>query len=416
MWDDRVAVPAVRVAAVAILGVFVAASSAWAAPVTERVSVASDGREGHHGSAVAAISPDGRYVLFNSLARFDERNSHLCSNAYLRDRALGTTSLVSVTSDDRAAACGHGVSMTPDARFVVFTSSGRQVVPGPDRNGRNDDVFVRDREEATTTRVSVSPRGAQFCSWSGITNSGVNYQAQISEDGRYVAFSAQRCGDDFPYYRAYRRDLVRGVTTRLARRERNALPAGMSPDGRYVAVFTGGSFDSMRRLVVRDAARSRIIRVSVPGFVASERRPFYGTAYLTRGAARVAFTAGWRAYVFDRRSGQVTLAAEPAARHETQEVAGLSADGRYVCATIYRRAVGGVPESLGVYRIDTATGGSVRADITSAGVPSDGTWVLGAAMSADASVVGFSDYHPAVPEDQNHRRDAYVRAGLAVAP
>ena len=72
----------------------------------------------------------------------------------------------------------NGRSFEPDVsgdgRFVVFTSTADNIVPG-DTNGA-EDVFVRDLIAGTTRRVS---RG-----------NGASRSPAISPDGRYVSFTS----------------------------------------------------------------------------------------------------------------------------------------------------------------------------------------------------------------------------------
>ena len=77
---------------------------------------------------------------------------------------------------------GQGRAITPDGRYVVFTSDASNLVPG-DTNFA-EDIFVRDRVGRATTRVSVSSRGAQGNEYS--------YDGAISgTDGRFVVFTSR---------------------------------------------------------------------------------------------------------------------------------------------------------------------------------------------------------------------------------
>jgi hypothetical protein len=71
-------------------------------------------------------------------------------------------------------------SISADGRYVAFESYASNLVPG-DTNGMWD-LFVHDRQNGQTTRVSVSSTGAE-----GNSNSG---EPSISADGRYVAFDS----------------------------------------------------------------------------------------------------------------------------------------------------------------------------------------------------------------------------------
>jgi Tol biopolymer transport system component len=71
-------------------------------------------------------------------------------------------------------------SVSDDGTRVSFDSLGDNLVAG-DTNGQPD-VFVRDRRQATTTRVSVSTSNVQG-------NEG-SVASAISGDGRFVSFTS----------------------------------------------------------------------------------------------------------------------------------------------------------------------------------------------------------------------------------
>lgn len=86
-----------------------------------------------------------------------------------------------------------------DGRFVAFASRATNLVPG-DGNQRWD-IFVRDRVERRTTRVSVGPGGSEA--------NGDSLRASISGDGRYVAFTSLATnlgGAASPHPQVYRID------------------------------------------------------------------------------------------------------------------------------------------------------------------------------------------------------------------
>ncbi len=149
---------------------------------TRRVSVSSTGAQGNSGSFGPAISSAGRYVSFSSDAsNLVPGDTNAAQDVFVRDRKLGTTRRVSVSS---TGAQGNSVSFDPAissaGRYVSFSSFASNLVPG-DTNGTVD-VFVRDRELGTTRRVSVSSTGAQ--------GNRLSFDPAISSAGRYVAFSS----------------------------------------------------------------------------------------------------------------------------------------------------------------------------------------------------------------------------------
>jgi hypothetical protein len=157
---------------------------AWAGS-TERVSVSSGGVQGNGQSAGPTISADGRFVAFVSSATNlvpDDTNGAF--DVFVRDRQAGVTEVVSVSSSD---AHGDDVSAAPSlsagGRFVAFSSQAKNLVSG-DINGVYD-VFVRDRQSKTTTRVSMSSSGAE-----GNGGSGNSNPSAISADGQHVVFNS----------------------------------------------------------------------------------------------------------------------------------------------------------------------------------------------------------------------------------
>jgi len=215
--------------------------------VTERVSVSSDGIEADDISFEARISADGRFVAFTSWAsNLIPHDLNGAADVFLRDRVLGTTELISQSSTgvygDLASSCDD---LSPDGNFVVFGSTANELVPGDFQN--DSDVFVRDRAQGLTERVSVSTAGVE-----GNLGAG---SGSISADGRFVAFSSKSTdlapdtnGDDSDIFL---RDRQAGTTSLIsvnnAGQQVNASSVGpdISADGRYVAFMCAGHLIEM---------------------------------------------------------------------------------------------------------------------------------------------------------------------------
>ena len=112
-------------------------------------------------------------------------------DVFVRDRLNGTTELVSVSS---VGAQGDGDSANPaisaDGRFVAYDSIASNL-DGPDTNGR-EDVFVRDRLLGLTTRVSRTPNGGQGngnSAWASITPGG-RYVVFASDASNLIAIDS----------------------------------------------------------------------------------------------------------------------------------------------------------------------------------------------------------------------------------
>src|SRR5438067_1693678 len=128
---------------------------------TERVSVDNTGNQGNGGSGVVAISADGRFVAFVSTAtNLVPGDTNGVLDVFVHDRQTGTTERVSVDSAGNQGNGGSAVfAISADGRFVAFVSSATNLVPG-DTNG-GQDVFVHDRRTGTTERVSVDSAGTE---------------------------------------------------------------------------------------------------------------------------------------------------------------------------------------------------------------------------------------------------------------
>lgn len=155
------------------------------ADASERVSVSSAGDDANGDSYSAthsSISADGRFVVFRSYATnliADDTNGS--RDVFLRDTQSGTTSRLSVSSNGSQ---GNGDSFSPvisaDGTKVVFASDASNLVPG-DTNGVTD-VFLRDVPTGTTTRLSVSSTGNEA--------NDVSAPRAISSNGNVVAFTS----------------------------------------------------------------------------------------------------------------------------------------------------------------------------------------------------------------------------------
>jgi Tol biopolymer transport system component len=107
------------------------------------------------------MSGDGRFIVFfsnaSNLVPGDANGTY---DVFVRDTISETTSIVSVGSTGNQGNAGSDFAAISDhGRYVAFASSASNLVPS-DTNGETD-VFVRDREAGTTTRVSESSAGAE---------------------------------------------------------------------------------------------------------------------------------------------------------------------------------------------------------------------------------------------------------------
>jgi tricorn protease-like protein len=208
---------------------------------TRRVSLRSNGTQGNGVSVYSDISPNGRYVTFTSLAsnlvpgdangqpdvfRHDRntKNTKLMSigsagqannqsllstvsnnglvafasfannlvggdtnatlDVFVRNTSANNTRRVSVST---AGVQGNGPSpvtwrpqISGSGRYVAFESNATNLV-GNDTNATSD-IFVRDRDQTKTRRVSVRFDGAQA--------NGPSVRPDITDNGRFIVFSS----------------------------------------------------------------------------------------------------------------------------------------------------------------------------------------------------------------------------------
>jgi Tol biopolymer transport system component len=237
---------------------------------TELVSVASDGTQGNDISgrfSPPAVSADGLVVAFDSVATNLVAGDAGANDIFVRDRSSGTTQRVSVDSNGNQANNGSFFpAISGDGRLVVFQSLATNLVPG-DTNNRQD-IFVHDRLTGVTTRVSVDSAGAQ-------ANANSSNRA-ISDNGRFVAFGSDATNltsQGAPGIFVH--DLLTG-STELVSVNNDGVPANggsgaadISADGRFVA-FSSFATNLVRRdrngtrdVFVRDRAAGTTVRVSV---------------------------------------------------------------------------------------------------------------------------------------------------------
>jgi Tol biopolymer transport system component len=220
---------------------------------TTRVSTGSGGRRPNGPSSEPAISANGRFIAFTSSA------SNLVAGRtagkgglFLRDRLTERTSRIPV-----GAAGSPSISAT--GRFVAFDSPAADLVPG-DTN-RAPDAFVYDRRTGRVERVSVGSGGRQVKAggYSSAISADGRYVVFVSsgpdlvaggtnicEQVEYNGAGAVRLRWRSPCSHVFVHDRVTGKTERVSvngagRPADQGVPAtaptrpGISANGRYVA-------------------------------------------------------------------------------------------------------------------------------------------------------------------------------------
>jgi hypothetical protein len=405
----RVLAAAVAVAAV----VGSAPVPAQAAPATTmRVSIATSGAQANGPSAPIAVTPNGRFVLFDSTAsNLVPGDTNGKADVFVRNRRTGRTSRVSVGVDGRQAnAASVGESITPDGRFVVFISAATNLTREPDRNGEPD-VFVRDRARGTTTRASVRPGGGAYHDgpFGGLAG------GQISANGRWVTF-----GEYVPLRptgccageRTFVHDRVTGATRRIDSGYAFVLPVAISANGQEVVATRQDVDQNSIAIVLRNRVTGRSTLVVPPrpgplaGLVMTADAHYLAFAVLNTAAS------GWDVLRWNRVTGRFVTVIGNNPFSNVQ--AGISADGRFVTFSSGDPNIvaGDTNMHTDVFRRDLDLGTTVRVDLT-AGGGQIAEGASGGLLAGDGGLVVFDTPDPGVVAgDTNQLTDVFVRTPL----
>ena len=239
--------------------------------VTRRVSVGPGGAQAKGGSFDPAISANGRYVAFSSIAsNLVAGDTHNIADVFMRDRKRHVTRRMSVgPGGAQANSDSYAPAISAGGRYVAFSSYASNLVAGDTNN--TIDVFVRNRRTHVTRRVSVGAGGAQ-------ANNDSRAPA-ISAGGRYVAFSSYAsnlvAGDTNNTADVFVRDRKRHVTRRVsvgaggAQANSDSDTPAVSADSRYVAFssyasnLVAGDTNNTADVFVRDRKTQVTRRVSI---------------------------------------------------------------------------------------------------------------------------------------------------------
>ncbi|MBU1751097.1 MAG: hypothetical protein KKA73_25720 [Chloroflexi bacterium] len=362
--------------------------------ITTRVSVASDGTQANGQSYGTSISADGRYVAFHSSAsNLVSGDTNGFPDIFVHDRQTNATKRVSVASDGtQANQPSSGASISADRCYVAFQSEASNLVSG-DTNTTYQDIFVRDMQSNTTTRVSVASDGSEA--------NGPSFNAFLSADGRYVTYESgasnlvsgdtNSMGDIFIHDQQTKTTILVSVASDRTQANGSSVSAFLSADGRYVA-FTSYA----NNLVSGDTNASQDIFVhendrTPPTVTASTRADPSPTR-----AASVTFTVTFSEAVTDVDMADFTLTAPG--------ISGAAVTG-----------VSGGPTEYSV-TADTGTGsGTLRLDIVGApsiqdlyGNPLAGPYTGGESYTIDKTPPVVSSITPAGPNPTNAASVSFI--------
>jgi len=188
---------------------------------TERVSVTDiPGTEPDHDSFPPALDHAGRFVAFGSPATLLRGDFNIGADIFVYDRQEATTVALTFVPDQFGDNRGGGrvlalpPSVSADGSLVAFTSSADDLVD-TDSN-ETSDVFVRGREGGAAELISLISSGSQ----QGRSGNGPSGGPAISADGCLVAFYSDASnlvsGDTNQFRDVFVRDRCNGTTERVS--------------------------------------------------------------------------------------------------------------------------------------------------------------------------------------------------------
>lgn len=217
----------------------------WYQQSTQQVDVSSAEVATAGGSKEPAVSTDGRYVTFTSSGSdLVAGDTNFVPDVFRRDLQLGTTTRVSLAAGGGQLNLGSGrSSVSGDGRYVAFASDATNAVPS-DTNDSTD-VFRRDTAAGgATVRVSVAANGTQAAHDSTAPD--------ISDDGDLVVFESRADNLDVAPKNAETDTFARKVSTAQLRQV--GVVAGVAPN----AGTANPSISADGRSVAFDAPSSNL--------------------------------------------------------------------------------------------------------------------------------------------------------------
>jgi Tol biopolymer transport system component len=410
------------------------------AGTTERVSVASGGEEGNAESGNPAISEDGNYVAFSSGATNlagSDLNGY--SDVFIHDRQSGETFLVSVANDgSQGNSYSTSPSVSSDGRYVAFESYASNLVAG-DLN-ETTDVFIRDRLNLVTIRVSVASDGNEA--------NGESYADSISGDGLHIAFTSEAsnlvAGDTNNITDVFVHDRNSGETSIISVASDGTLGnelswrSTISANGVYVAFeshadnLVSGDNNGQADIFLHDRQNGVTSRVSVDSSGMEANSGSYRPAISSDG--RYITFYSWASdlvegdtnntydvFVHDRISGEtsrVSIASDGTEGNDQSRFSDISADGRFIVFESLASSLveGDNNATYDIFKHDRVSGVTTLASLNSDGTQGDDASYL-SVISGNGCCVSFqSDATNLVVGDNNGFSDVFVHDDGEASP
>lgn len=382
------------------------------------------GAQGNRDAQVGrfGVSDDGRYAVFttasNNLAADDGGAQR---DVYLSDRQTGALTRISRRPDGSAPdGDSFDAAISGDGRWIAYLSLASDVLPGGSGRG----IYLFDRDSGTTQRLTppvLPSTNASPAEISGLVVSTHGERVVFTTDSPLVAADDDVMHDLYGWSRD-------GGALQLLSVDANGQPLTGVVDAGSAALSAGGAQVSftMRTVsgiadeggvFVRDLQQGSVDRVLGPTSVLSQSHTSLSgdaryVALSTYAALLPAdVNAGSDVYVFDRQLRQVELISQPVggvSGSDDSQHAVISADGRYVVFGSSASPFGASVSGAQIYRRDRVAGTTTQITQTASG-PSSTRYYAAPALSGDGRYVLFdSNDESLVAADDNRRNDVFA--------
>ena len=258
-----------------------------------RVSLDSNGVEGNGPSSHPSISQDGRYIAFQSDAsNLASGDSGIYRDVFWHDMNTGQTQRGSV-KDGGGEANGDSfdAAISANGRYVSFTSLANDITN--DSNPQRD-IFLRDTQNSTTSRISSVMGNVNIWETSSISNNGryISYRGRPSTNQPVPACDDVVC-EIFVYDRDTGTAVRASVSSSGEKGDKDSFAPAVAANGRYVAFSSSATnlvpndTNDKRDIFVRDFLPAPTMSVNFATGKPGSFFFFEGTYYPANTAVQV---------------------------------------------------------------------------------------------------------------------------------
>lgn len=407
------------------------------AQTTERPSVATGNVQANSASVNAAVSPDGRYVAFQSLAsNLAPIDNNSTDDVFLHDRVSGTTTLISANASNpnqTANSYSGSPAISTGGLFVAFYSLATDLVSPPALSGC---AWVRDVAAGQSIVVSRHSNGNPAFAGQPVS---------ISASGRYIAYESGVTDivagdlngktDVFVFDRTTNSTVLASLTVTGVQANQNCTSAALSPDGRFVAfVTTATNLDPLAtgpssQVYVKDLqtgvlflASQSSLGVAGDNSSSDPHMSANGCVVFLSYALNLVPVVGGGIYLRNFQTNQTERVSVNDAGTPPNNSAyspDISADGRFVVfeSTATNLDFGANPGAWQIFLRDRVNSTTRTVSLSSAGQASNAQGAINSTISADGRVVVFESMATnLVPNDTNGTTDVFLRDRMGSSP